>query len=128
LRRVAIRLIDERRGKTVRVASYGPPLTSLPDETSLANSPLSLEASRPPRAVVEELGEREIREGSTLNVNSLLVAPIRLDNHFIGVIVGDRNGEPFGLNQGELDLAQSMANVAALSLSGARTAQAAGVA
>lgn len=128
LRRVAIRLIDERGGRTMRVASYGPPLTDLPDETSLTNSPLSLTVSRPPKATVEELSERDSREGATLNVSSLLVAPIRQDGRFIGVIVGDRNGEPFGLNQGELDLAQAMANVAALALTGTRAPQAAGVA
>jgi excisionase family DNA binding protein len=128
LRRVAIRLIDERGGKTMRVASYGPPISNLPDETSLANSPLATDASRPPRAVVEELSEREVREGGALNVKSLLVAPIRVDDQFVGVIIGDKNGEPFGLNQGELDLAQAMANVAALSLSNARAHQTAGVA
>ena len=38
-----------------------------------------------------------------------------------------RNGEPFRLDEGELDLAQAMANVAALALDGARTRQATAV-
>jgi hypothetical protein len=41
------------------------------------------------------------------------------------VIIADKNGEPFTLDQGELDLAQAVANVAALSLSSAKVQQAA---
>ena len=63
-----------------------------------------------------------------INVNSLLIAPIRLGDRFQGAIVADRNGEPFHLDEGELDLAQAMANVAALALDGARTRQAAAAA
>ena len=128
LRRVVVRLIDEPSGKTVRVASYGPPLTNLPDETSLANSPFLQQAAKLAKAVMEQLSEREVRDGGVLNGSTLLVAPIRSDHRLVGVIVGDRNGEPFGLNQGELDLAQAMANVAALSLGSARVQQAASVA
>jgi excisionase family DNA binding protein len=125
LRRVAIRLIDESAGKTVRVATYGPALTSLPDETPIENSPLNLDISRPSRAVVENLGEQETRDTATINVNSLLIAPIRVRDRFAGVIIADKNGEPFTLDQGELDLAQAVANVAALSLSSAKVQQAA---
>jgi excisionase family DNA binding protein len=128
LRRVAIRILDEPGRKTVRVASYGSPLTALPDETSLEGSPLSLDVSRPQRAVVEELSERDIREGAVINATSLLIVPIRVDGRFVGAIVGDKNGEPFRLNQGELDFAQSMANIAALSLSRVRAPLTAGVA
>lgn len=116
LRRVAIRLLDEDRGRTVRVASYGPPMTNLPDELGVDSSPLSLETLQPARAKVEELSERDAQTGAALNVNSLLVAPMRMGNRFVGVIVGDRNGERFLLDEGDLDLAQAMANVAALTL------------
>ena len=50
-----------------------------------------------------------------------------MGDRYAGVIVADRNGEPFRLDEGELDLAQAMANVAALALEGARTRQAAAV-
>ena len=50
-----------------------------------------------------------------------------LETDTLGVIVADRNGEPFRLDEGELDLAQAMANVAALALEGTRTRQAAAV-
>jgi excisionase family DNA binding protein len=127
LRRVAIRLLDEARGRTVRVATYGPPLTTLPDETPIDDSPLSLDISRPPRAVVEDLSARESEARATLNVTSLLIAPIRLGDRFAGAIVADRAGEPFRFDQGELDLAQAMANIAALALNSARVRQTAGV-
>lgn len=127
MRRVAIRILDESTGRTARLASYGPPLTNLPDETSSDDSPLKLDISRPPKAVVEDLSERSAPGTETINVNSVLIVPIRIGERYVGVVVADRNGEPFDLNEGELDLAQAMANVAALTLDGARTRQVAGV-
>jgi len=123
LRRVAVRLVDESSGRTVRVGTYGPPLSTLPDETEPENSPFTSDSSRPDRALVENLSERDARNGAVVNVSTLLVAPIRIGDRFVGVIAGDKNGEPFQLNQGELDLAQAMANVAALSLSSVRAQQ-----
>ena len=127
MRRVAVRVIDEASGRTVRVASYGPPLTELPAETSLAGSPMLLEISRPPKAVVEDLSERPVPGAATINVSSLLIAPIRFADRYAGVIIADRNGDSFDLDQGELDLAQAMANIAALTLDGANSRQPAGV-
>jgi excisionase family DNA binding protein len=120
LRRVAIRLIDERTGKSVRVATYGAPLTSLPDETGPNESPFASDLARPTRALVEELSEGEARDNAAVGITSIMIAPIRVDDRFVGLIVGDRNGERFELNQGELDLAQSMANVVGLSLARSR--------
>jgi excisionase family DNA binding protein len=128
LRRVAIRILDRERGRTIRVGSFGPPLTTLPDETLLDESPLTLEISRLERAaVVEDASEHGMREGVLFNVSSLLLAPIRRGDEFVGVIGGDRNGEPFRLSKGELDFAQAMANVAALAFDGARMREPAGV-
>jgi excisionase family DNA binding protein len=127
MRRVAIRVIDQSSGQTVRLGSYGPALTNLPDETPIDDSPLALDISRPAKAVVEDLNARAVPAAETINVSTLLIAPIRLGEQYEGVIVADRNGEPFRLDEGELDLAQAMANVAALALDGARTRQAAAV-
>jgi GAF domain-containing protein len=102
-------------------------LTNLPDETALDDSPLNLDVSRPPKAVVEDLSARGGAAPDTINVNTVLIVPIRLGDRYAGVIVADRNGEPFRLDEGELDLAQAMANVAALALEGARAHQAAAV-
>jgi excisionase family DNA binding protein len=127
MRRVVVRVIDESSGRAIRLGSYGPPLSNLPDEIPIGDSPLALDVSRPPKAVVEDLNARGGAPAETINVNSLLIAPIRIGDRFAGAIVADRNGEPFRLNEGELDLAQAMANVAALALDGARARQAAGV-
>jgi excisionase family DNA binding protein len=125
LRRVVIRILDEDRGRTVRVGSYGAPLSTVAEETPIDDSPLSTDLARQERArVVDNVGGGD---GSLLNVTSLLVAPIRLGDRQIGVIAGDLNGEPFELNQGELDMAQAVANVAALALAGSRVRQTAGV-
>jgi GAF domain-containing protein len=127
MRRVAIRVVDESSGRTVRLGTYGPPLSNLADETPIDASPLSLDVSRPPRAVVEDLNARGGAPAEMINVNSLLIAPIRLGDRFLGVIVADKNGEPFRLDEGELDLAQAMANVAALALEGTRSRAAAAI-
>jgi excisionase family DNA binding protein len=127
MRRVAIRVIDEASGRTMRLGTYGPPLTNLPDEVPIDDSPLARDVSRPPRAVVEDLNARADSAPEMINVNSLLIAPIRIGERYAGVIVADRNGEPFRLDEGELDLAQAMANVVALALDGVRTNQAAAV-
>ncbi len=127
LRRVAIRIIDEPNGRTIRLATYGPPLTELPDETPIDDSPLLQDISRPRRAVVEDLSARPVPGAATLNVSSLLIVPVRLGDRYFGVIIADRNGEPFTLDQGELDLAQALANVAALALDGAHSREPAGV-
>ena len=128
MRRVAIRVIDESSGRTTRVGTYGPPLTNLPDDVPVEDSPLARDVSRPPKAVVEDLSTRAGSGPETINVNSLLIAPIRIGDRFAGAIVADRNGEPFRLDAGELDLAQAMANVAALALEGAGTRQGAAAA
>ena len=127
LRRVAIRVLDESRGKTVRVGSFGSPLTTLADETPINGSPLTLEVAQPQRAVViADAGRQGLEEESLVNVTSLLIVPIRRGDRFVGLIVGDRNGEQFQLNNGELDFAQAIANVAALMSAESRTRETVG--
>lgn len=123
LRRVAIRVLDESTGRIVRAATYGPPLPKALDESSLEDSPLLREIARSDKVVVQDLSGRDLPATAAVNVNSLLIAPIRLGDRFAGVIVADRNGEPFRLDQGELDLAQAIANVAALAIERSRTRQ-----
>jgi excisionase family DNA binding protein len=116
LRRVVVRLVDEPRGTSVRVASYGPAMSDLPDEIASESMPVAQSKLRPTRAVVEDLSGQLMRNGAGRNLSFVLLVPIRIGDRFAGFIAGDRNGEPFELNQGELDLAQAMANVAALSV------------
>ncbi len=116
LRRVAIRVLDEPRGRTVRVGAYGPPLTNLPDEAPIDASAMQNDVVRPMKASVENLRGRGLPEGMLIDVNSALIAPIRNGDRYLGFIVADRGGESFKLTQGELDLSQAMANLAALVL------------
>jgi len=110
-------LLADRLAGTLRVGTYGPPLSTLPDETPISESPFSQVVTQTPKsAVIEDLSGRAALGGTTNNVTSLLIVPIRSGNRTFGVIVADKNGERFQLNQGELDFAQSMANVAALEL------------
>jgi excisionase family DNA binding protein len=125
LRRVGIRIVDER-GRAVRVGTYGSPLSGLPDEIAADDAPFALGIFQPAKAVIEDLSGGQV-PADLLNVSTLLIVPIRRGEEFVGSIVADKNGEPFQLNQGELDLAQAMANIAALRLDNARTREMAGV-
>jgi excisionase family DNA binding protein len=128
LRRVEIRVSDEVGGRAIRVGSFGPPLSKLADETPINGSPLTLELSQPERAmVVDDPNARGMQEETLVNVSSLLVAPIRRGDRFLGVIAGDRNGERLLLSHGELDFAQAIANLAALALVDTRMREAAGI-
>ena len=96
LRRVAIRVLDEPRGRTVRgSAPDGPPITNLPDEAPIDASAMQLDVARPAKATVENLRDRGLPEGMLIDVNSALLAPIRNGDHYLGLIVGDRGGESF---------------------------------
>jgi excisionase family DNA binding protein len=125
LRRVGIWIADER-GRAVRVGTYGSPLTGLSDETAADDALFTVGIFQPAKAVVDDLSGRQV-PANLLNVGSLLIVPIRRGEEFVGSILADKNGEPFRLNQGELDLAQAMANIAALRLDNARTRELAGV-
>jgi excisionase family DNA binding protein len=125
LRRVVIRILGGDGGRTIRVGSYGPPLSTLPDEITLDQLPLNLELTK--AQIVHDAGDRGDAGRNLVNVTSLLMAPIRIGDRELGVIAGDFNGEQFQLNQGELDMAQAVANVAALALSATRVPQTAGV-
>jgi GAF domain-containing protein len=125
LRRVVIRITGADNGRTVRVGSYGPPLSTLPDEISIDQLPMDFELTK--AQVVQDAGGRGDSGRALVNVTSLLVAPIRIGDRELGIIAGDLNGERFQLNEGELDMAQAVANVAAIALAGSRIPQTAGV-
>ncbi|MDQ2653117.1 MAG: GAF domain-containing protein [Chloroflexota bacterium] len=126
LRRVSILLLDTDNNRTIRVASYGPPISSLPAELAVESSPLGDFEDQPARASVVEIDESRARELSGLNLKSLMVAPIRVGGRPLGVIVGDRNGEVFTLDAAGLDLAQAMASLVSAAAARVRTADAVG--
>jgi excisionase family DNA binding protein len=114
LRRVSILLLDAANNRTIRVASYGPPISDLPAELALENSPIGDIEDQPTRASVIEIDESRARELAGRNLRSVMIAPIRAGGKTIGLIAGDRNGEPLELDSSALDLAQAMANLVAV--------------
>ena len=124
LKRVAIWEVDAERRKASRLASFGPPFSRFPAEASLADLPIisaALEARTP--YVVEDINEfqpahKHIEE--VLGVVGVFVAPLRLGDQVLGVVIGDCNGESLTLTADELVLAQGLANQAALALDRAR--------
>lgn len=108
LRRVEIGLLEKGRESTATVGSYGSPLKVAFENSRNGHSPLSVNALSGEKAAVRSISEA--------GLSTLLVAPIRNDRGVAGLIVGDRNGEEFSLNEGELDLVQALANVVGLSL------------
>jgi excisionase family DNA binding protein len=119
LRRVAVNLLEDGREGPVTVGSYGSPLKVAFDNTRNGRSPLSLDALSGEKAAVKSVSDS--------GLSTLLVAPIRTEGGVAGLIVGDRNGEEFNLDQGELDLAQALANVVGLSLKDSQVLEGAGV-
>jgi len=126
LRRVSILLLDGANSRTIRVASYGPPISNLPAELALENSPVGNFDDQPAHAIVTEIDAARARELSGLNLKTIMVAPIRIGDKPLGIIVGDRNGEPFTLDAAGLDLAQAMANLTAAAAARSRTADVVG--
>ena len=120
LRRVSILLLDTANSRTVRVASFGPPISNLPAELALENSPLGDLEDQPGRAVVVEIDEARAKKLSGLNLKSVMVAPIRIGGKPLGYIVGDRNGEALTLDPAALDLAQAMANLVSVAVANAQ--------
>ncbi|MCA9881126.1 MAG: GAF domain-containing protein [Thermomicrobiales bacterium] len=121
LRRVSILLLDNASNRTIRVASYGPPISNLPAELAFENSPLGDLQDQPARAIVAEIDKSRASELSGLNLKTVMVAPIRLGGKPLGFLVGDRNGEAFALDAAGLDLAQAMANLVSAAIARART-------
>ncbi len=127
LRRVSILLVDSANSRTIRVASYGPPISSLPAELALEKSPIGDLGDQPGRAMIVEIDEPRARELSGLNLKTVMVAPIRVGGETLGLIVGDRNGESFTLDASGLDLAQAMANLVSAAAARVRAADIVGV-
>jgi excisionase family DNA binding protein len=122
LRRVAIWGVDSEHGKATRLAGYGPALSRFPADVALDELPVirhALEAPAP--YVIDNIADFELEhKEEVLNVVGAFVAPLRLGDQVLGVVVGDCNGEPLDLSTDELVLAQGLANQAAIALDRAR--------
>lgn len=120
LRRVEIRLLEEGQEGSAIVGSYGSPLPEAFERSRNGHSPLTVDAISVDRASVESGEDRLGQAAAKAGIAALLLAPIRAGGHVAGLIVGDRNGEEFSLDEGELDLAQALANLVGLSLNESR--------
>jgi GAF domain-containing protein len=120
LRRVEIRLMEEGREGAATVGSYGSPLTAALERSRNGRAPLAIDSLAVDRASVESGEERLGQAATNAGITSLLVAPVRVGGRVAGLIVGDRHGEEFSLDDGELDLAQALAYVVGLSLNESR--------
>jgi len=121
-KRVAVWGIDAAARRAIRLAHFGPPLSRYPDEMPLDDLPIvrrALEARVP--YVLEDIASFDLpQREDLLGVVGLFVAPLRLGDQVLGVVLGDCNGEVVELSPDELVLAQGLANQAALALDRAR--------
>jgi excisionase family DNA binding protein len=122
LRRVALWGVDERAGVVRRLASFGPPMSTLPDSVPLAAAADFASFVARDAAVtgaVGELGRVPVIDGAPaalLGVGSLFAAPLRVGDRVVGAVMGDRDGVPFDLDPAQLAFARALANQAALAM------------
>lgn len=124
LSRVVIWQLDEDLGIATRIAHRGPSMSDLPDRLPLANLPqFFLRAAGGRAQIVDDL-HTEVPGLETYvgdrRFSALFTAPLRAGDRSLGVILGDRNGEPFELSADQLALAQGLANQGALAFENAR--------
>lgn len=124
LSRVVIWQLDDDLGIGTRIAHRGASMSDLPDRLPLANlPPFALQAAAGRAQIIEDLhaevpdieayvGERRF--------SALFAAPLQAGGRNLGVVLGDRNGEPFSLSDDQLALAQGLANQGALAFENAR--------
>jgi len=118
LRRVSVWGFDAATRRAARLASFGPPFSMLPSEVALGG-PAGMERviAAGEATVVTDVPENlGVSADDLLNVNQLVLVPLRVGSRQIGVIVGDNNGGQFSLRQDQQVLAHSLANQAALAI------------
>lgn len=122
LRRVTVWGVDPVTRRAVRLARFGAPFSAYADELRLPDLPIinrALEARAP--YVINDIADLEVIERADLvDVVGIFVAPLRVGDQVLGVVLGDCNGETLELSDDELILAQGLANQAALALDRAR--------
>jgi excisionase family DNA binding protein len=127
LRRVEVWELDEAYVRSTRVASFGPPLSDLPDEIALSDIPGGASYFVNKNEIEVETVESSDRHafGPLKNTEAILVAPLHIGKRRLGLILGDRNGKELDVTQEQLQLARGMAGLAALAIERDRAGQAA---
>lgn len=118
LRRVELWALDETYVRARRMASFGPPLSALPDEISLGDIPGGASYFVTKSEVeVEQVDSPETHAfGPLKNATELLVVPMVLGSRRLGLIFGDRNGKSLTVTPEQVRLAEGMASLSALAL------------
>ena len=120
LKRVALWGADPERGVARRLASFGPPLSELGEEVPLPGVPAFVAFLEAGEATAQDAAAFGLPPAPLLNLPPLFAAPLRVGGRVLGAALGDRGGAPFALTEGQLRLAQGLADHAALALERAR--------
>lgn len=122
-RRVTLWGVDPDRGQATRLTRHGVPMSNLPGQVSIAESRLIKHAINLETAhVVDDAMRFFDAESHALinNVGPVFVAPLRIGERTLGLLLCDRLRAPISLSPEQLVLAQSLANQAALAMDRAR--------
>ncbi|MGH2549065.1 MAG: GAF domain-containing protein, partial [Thermomicrobiales bacterium] len=117
--RVAIWLIDDARTTITRLATIGQwyKVGSPPAPVSYPFDPASMHVNK---AGVTN-GLPCWKNPHTDRIGDIFSAPLLIDHKHIGYINGDRHGEPFALSESQIQLGQSLAAQAAITIELNRT-------
>lgn len=104
-----------------RLASTGPPFTSIPDKVEISSAFGKMYAFIDLGNVRVSLDpQTEFTDGSEASLafprGPLLIVPLRVRDRTIGALFGDREGEALALDPDQLALAQLLGNQAALAV------------
>lgn len=118
LRRVEIWSLDDAYVRASRTASFGPPLSDLPDQISLGDIPGGASYFVNKSQIEIEAVESPDRHafGPLKGAHALLIAPLRIGSRRLGLILGDRGGKSLAFSSDQLRLAEGIANLAALAV------------
>lgn len=122
LSRTVVLLRDEGLQEMVGGASHGFPEGAVHDlRVACPFSPEEL-AEQGGRVSLDPVGEGWLPESfvRAQGIGEVLLVPLRAHEQTVGILMGDRSGEPLPLSANELELAMIFANQAAVWIAGAR--------
>lgn len=126
LTRVSVWGRDDAAGVARRLAAFGPPLSTLPDAIPLPEAADFARMLDLRVAAVLDVADLTLvsrghgKQGQMLGVGRFLAAALRVGDHKLGTLQGDRGGRAFALDADQLSLAQAVANQAAIAIEIAR--------
>ncbi len=121
LTRASLWVIRTSDGSNQRLASVGPAFSSIPDTSTISATftrmfaAIDLGNARISLAPQTEFAESS-GASAVLPKGPLLIVPLRVRNHTIGTLFGDRQGERLDLDEDHLALAQVLGNQIALAV------------